>query len=159
LDFDTSGIEDTETVTTATLSLYGNADGSATEFVSQARVDDWGPTLATGDWVAGESLSGLTLVATYNTASGWSTSAYNDYTSDAAFPANVPKTSVLYLVVTSDRLAAGTAPTGDETIDNYPAEDTGTTRDPKLVVVTTAAAVDQYPPLVMAQPIGSEVII
>lgn len=112
-DFDTSSIGSSSTVTSATLSLYVWADNTTTDFVAQARIKDWGGTLGTEDWVAGGSLSGLTLVATLNT-SGFTTSAYNAFTSETAFLTNVSKTGTTYLIVHSDRLANNNQPSNNE---------------------------------------------
>lgn len=147
--FDTSAIPDGATVSSATVSLYGQSDSSSTDFTSQARLKDWGGTLTTADYVAGADLSSLTLLATHATSGGWSTSAYNDYTSDANFPSNVSKTGTTYIMFSSDRTSAGTSPSiaGSEFVDAYTADDSGTTRDPKLVVVDDTGT-DQEPSLV-----------
>jgi uncharacterized membrane protein len=139
LDFDTSSIDDAETVTSATLSLYGAVDESTTDFTLEARIYDWGPAVTTADWVSGASLGALTLVATYATSGGWSTAGYNTFT-DVAFAANVSLAGVTRLVVSSDRHRLGNSPgvAGREQVSFYMADDSGTSRDPKLVVVTTA---------------------
>lgn len=137
-DFDTSTV--VGTITSAILSWYGKTDSSTTDFVIQARLDDFGATVTTADWVSGANLGSFTLLATYATSGGWSTAAYNVFT-DVAFPANVNKTGSTRIMLSSDRHLAGTSPgvSGSEQVEGYMSEDAGTTRDPKLVVVSVAA--------------------
>jgi hypothetical protein len=144
LDFDTSSIPDTDTIDSAVLSLFGQSNESTTDFTIEARLKDWGGTLTTADWVAGASLGALTLLATYATSGGWSTVAYNDFTSDAAFVSNVSKTGVTYILLDSSRHAAGNTPTGLERVWCYSADQAGTTNDPKLVVNHSAAATSRH---------------
>lgn len=131
--FATATIPDADTVSAATLSLYGQADNSTTDFTLTAALHNWGDTLTTADWVAGASLSGLTTVAS-RSSSGWSTAAYNDFT-DVAFPANVDKTANTRLIVYSSRHSGNNTPSGDEHVFVWMADETGTTKDPKLTVV------------------------
>jgi hypothetical protein len=131
--FDTSSLGGAATVSSATLSLYGYSDQSNTDFTATAAIKDWGSSLDTSDWVAGANLSSLTTVATYNPASGWSTTGYNNF-ADVALPANINKTGTTYLILYSDRHAAGNTPTGYEYVNAYSADQSGTSQDPKLVV-------------------------
>lgn len=139
LSFDTSTIPDGDIITSVTLSLDGTGatDGSDTDFTINARIYNWGAGLTTADWIAGASLSGNTLVASRST-SGWSASGYNALTSEAAFLTAINKTGVTYLVISSSRHEAGTAPTGNEYVGFATAEASGTTHDPKLVVTHVA---------------------
>lgn len=139
--WDTSAIDDTDTIDSATLSLYGNFDNSTTDFVMEARAHTWsGSGLTTADWVAGADLSGKTLLATFNT-SGFSTSAYNDFTSDAAFVSNISKTGNTELLVCSKEQTDNSAPTTAEWVRVSTADVGGTTQDPKLVVFHTTTVV------------------
>jgi hypothetical protein len=138
--FDTSSIPDTDTVDSAVFSLDGNTDASTTDFTMEARASAWGATLTTADWVAGADLGALTLLASLSTASY--SAGYMDFTSDAAFPANVSKTGYTELLVCSSRHRVGTAPTGNEYVVVTMADTAGTTTDPKLVVVHSVAAVN-----------------
>ena len=138
IDPDTSAIPDGDDISSAVLSLYGNTDDSTTNFTVNARLRDWGTTLETADYVAGASLSALTLLATFATT-GFAVGAYNDFTSDAAFISNVSKTGETRIIITSSRHEAGTAPTDAENVQWDAAEVAGTTQDPKLVVVHAAA--------------------
>lgn len=136
-EFDTSAVGSGSTATSAILSLYANTDSSATDFVFEARAFDWGGVIGVEDFVAGDSLAGLTLLGTYSSASGWS--AYHAF-SDVAMSANVNSTGMTRLVVASDRMRLGNAPTGNEYVSCKAAETTGTTQDPKLVVTYSVSA-------------------
>lgn len=144
ISFDTSALTDSDTISNAALGLYGSGNFSTTDFTIEARVQDWGATLTAADWVAGADLSAKTRVATFAT-SGFSTSAYNDFTEDGTnFQSNVNKTGTTYLILVSDKLVSGTAPTGDEFVGVYSADTSGTTQDPKLVVTHAAASPTSY---------------
>jgi len=135
--FDTSSIPDGDTVSAAVLNLTSYQNFSTTDFTIEARLHDWGASLTTADWVAGASLSGKTLLAHRDTASGWTVDTAYDLTDDA-FAANVNKTGTTRLLLCSDHTTANTAPTGLEYVDAYSADQTGTTRDPKLTVTYAA---------------------
>ena len=137
LGFDTSAIGDTDTISAAVLNVTSNADVSTTDFDLQARLRDWGTTVTTADWVAGASLSGLTLLAHYATSGGFTAnSAYNFV--DDAMPANTSKTGTTRMLLCSSRTVSGTDPSGDEYVAIKSAETTGTTSDPKLTVTYSA---------------------
>jgi len=135
--FDTgTPIPDTDTIETATLSLYGNNDQSTTDFTLEARTHTWSANgLTTADWVAGASLSGKTLLATYATSGGWPTDAYTALVSEAAFLDAINKTGYTEMLLDSSRHVAGNTPTGSEYVCAYSTDQDGTTKDPKLVVV------------------------
>lgn len=138
LAFDTSPLGAGATITSAVLSLYGSENASATDFDVQARLLDWGTTVTTADWVAGASLSGLTLLGSFNT-SAYSLEAYNAF-SDTAMTANINKTGFTRMVIASSRLSNGDVPTGNEYVGFYLANEAGTTKDPKLVITYTTPA-------------------
>ena len=110
LTFDTSLIRH-GTITAVTLSIMDSLLPGAQAFTINARLDDWG-TLDSGDFAAPAGLSGMTLVATLATAARVPAS-YNDFT-DVALAANINKTGVTRLILSSSRHESGTAPTGDE---------------------------------------------
>lgn len=136
LSFNTSSILDTSTVTAATLSVWGAPDASVTDFTMEARLHDWGTAVETGDYVAGDSLSGKTLLATYSITS-WPLSQYNDLTSQGAFASNVSKTGSTRLLLCSNRTTNNNTPTSNEYVGFAAAETAGTSNDPKLVVTYT----------------------
>lgn len=153
IQFDTSSIPDNDTITAVELSLYVYQDSSTTDFTVNARLYDWGAALTSADWVAGASASGNTLAATLAT-SGATDDAYNAFTSEDAFKANINKTGTTYLVLTSSRFENGDVPTGDERLLFRSGSYTGTTYDPKLVVthssVPTGSIASSLQPLTSA---------
>ena len=138
LSFDTSAIG-TDAVSAAVLSVTSDiSDNSETDFAIEARLRDWGTTLTTADWVAGASLSGLTLLGSYPTASGFVPGTTYDL-SDTAMAANVNKTGSTRMLLDSSRHVAASAPATDH-VYIRPADYTGTTSDPKLTVTYAAGA-------------------
>jgi len=145
LDLDTS-VVGTDDVSAATLSLWLISDFSTTDFTVQARLYDWGAgAVASGDWVAGSALAGYTLLATRASSGIGATGAYKEFTSEAAFPANINKTGETRLILHSDRHSGANQPTNDEYMTFQDADYAGTTRDPKLVVVHAAAPAGHGP--------------
>ena len=144
LRFDTSSIGSGKTVTVATLSLYGQADFSDVEFIVEARQKSWaGAAVAVEDWTAGADLEDLTLLASYDTTSGWATNAYTALASESAFLTNVSLTANTDIMSSSSRLRVGNQPSATtELVNHYSADDAtgggGTGRDPKLYVEWTA---------------------
>lgn len=132
LEFDTSTIADSDRIDDATLAWDGAGDGSTTDFTAQARQHDWDGSLDTADWIAGADLSSKTLLATW-ASTGYSTS-YSNFTSEAGFPAAISTTVALEIVIVSNRLTAGTTPTGAEYVQMRSADTAGTSEDPKLTV-------------------------
>lgn len=141
LIFNTSGIPDTDTVSDVVLSLDGNLDNSATDFVATAASTSYdGGAVLTTDWVDGSTLSGQTTYATWN-SSGYSAN-YNAFTSaGAAFNSAINLTGNTVLMLYSDRHSAGTTPTGHEYVSFTDADAVGTTTDPKLDITHASSAV------------------
>jgi len=137
LGFDTSSIPDGDTVSAAVLRVTSYADSSTTDFDIQARLRDWGTTVTTADWVAGADLSGLTLLGSYATSSGFTANTGYDL-SDTAMAANVNKTGSTRMLLCSSRTTNNNAPTTPEYVGTYSSDYTGTTRDPKLTVTYAA---------------------
>lgn len=155
IGFDTSAIDDADVVSAAVLSLYCvGASNVATAFTCNARLTTWGAAVTTADWIAGASLSALTLVAHKAVTSSTSTVAYTAFVDDA-LAANINKTGATQLVLSSNRMEAGTAPTGGEYIRWYSADAAGTTNDPKLVVTHAAAASTKHDPMGMSGFFGA----
>lgn len=122
-------------VTSATLAAYVNVDDTGdSDFTVNARANDWGPAVATDDWITGASLSGNALRATFDTT-GLTTGAYQTFTSDSSFASNTA--SPVRLVLASSAQEANTTPTVDNKgyINFLAADNSGTTYDPKLTIV------------------------
>lgn len=145
LIFDTSAIADDQAVSDVVLSLDGNTDNSATDFDVIAAASSYnGGVVATTDWVDGSTLSGLTQLATWNTA-GYSAN-YNAFTSaGAVFNSAINLVGNTALILFSSRHANGDTPTGAELVTLNDADAAGTTTDPKLDIThdTAVAATGQ----------------
>jgi hypothetical protein len=151
LSFDTSGITDTDLVSSIVLDLWLVTDSSVTDFTLEARERDWGASLTTADWVSGASLGALTLMASIATSGIGATGAYKTLTSQAAFlTATNLKTGTVYLIVDSSRHVGNNTPTGDEFVILSSADNSGTTQDPKLTI--THAAPVAMPPFQVTTP-------
>lgn len=136
--FDTS-VVGSAPISSALLSFVAQG-GSTLNFTANARLFNWGPTLTVSDWVAGASLSAQTLLASRDlTVAGWKLESYNDFVSDANFVSNINTTGITYMVISSSRTEAGTAPgVGTfESVTAYTADQTGTAQDPRLIVTTS----------------------
>lgn len=147
VSFDTSAIPDTATVLSATLSLRlnGAAVGDTT-YTVQARLYDWGATLTTADYVAGASLSAKTLLATLPVAS-FVTTGLAPMTSETAFISNINLTGKTRIILCTDRMVAGTAPTTAEYANFWNTNGAGYV--PTLTVTYTGATVDNVVKLVV----------
>jgi len=137
VDFDTSALSG-QVVSSVTLAVYVFIDSSTTDFTIEARLLSGYTSPITGNWVAGASLGGNSLMATFNT-SGISGAGYYSFTSEAGFPAGVNLTGSTVLLLSSDRHRLGTTPTGNEFI--YPRTLTAG-QEPKLTVVHANPAPD-----------------
>lgn len=137
LSFDTSTITGA-TVSSAVLDLYGQSDSSATDFVMRARLFAFG-TLAVGDFTTPANMPSQTLLCHWDTASGWSTAAYNTFVDDA-FAANVVQGGNTQMGIYSSRHQSSTAPASgtNEYVGIEPTEASGTSKDPKITVTWTA---------------------
>jgi len=132
--FDTSSIPDNATIISATLSLYGVTDNSVTDFLITVQngqatyptdplaVTDYNKSYYSGD---GGSL----------TTEGFNTVGYNNITLNSTGIGWINLTGTTKLCLRSSRDIAGTTPTGNEYVIVNDAHNTGTTKDPKLVVV------------------------
>lgn len=130
------------TVSSAALSLYGEFDGSTTNFtVNARRLDYTAGGLTTADWKAGADLSALPLLASFVIGGGgWSTAGYNALTSEAAFLTNINTSGTTGIILSSSRHEGNNAPgaSTSERVTAYAGNQSGTTNDPRLVVEATA---------------------
>jgi hypothetical protein len=107
LEFDTSILAG-KTIVSATLEGYVNQKFADASYTVQARLRDFGATLATTDWVAGASLSALTSLATLTSAAA-TTTAWNAFT-DVAMVANINTAGSTRMLLCSSRTVSGTSP-------------------------------------------------
>lgn len=110
--FDTSSIPDTATITAAVLHGRGIGVTDGTAWIMEARLHDWGTTVTTADYVPGADLAAKTLLATRAVSAGWSTTAYNAFTSATGMLGAINKTGFTRMVLTMDGLRSTVAPTG-----------------------------------------------
>lgn len=125
--------------TQATISLYGLYDLSTTNFTAEIRTNPWGGSLTTADWVAGGDLSGLTLLASFD-VTGFSTSGYNAFTSEAAILTAVDLHGSLEVIAHSSRHRISNDPSGAEMVWVVQADASGTSQDPKIDIESEEAA-------------------
>ena len=142
--WDTSAIDDADTVSAAVVDLWLLTDLSTTDHTQELRLHDWGATLTSADFVAGADLGSKTLLASIATSGIGATGAYKTFT-DVAMPANVNKTGFTRVVLCTDRMRNADVPTGNERMDWSMADTSGTTNDPKLTVTHAAAAAATNP--------------
>jgi hypothetical protein len=143
VSFNTSAIPDTDTISSAVLTLSALnrfAVGGPASYDIEARLDNFGATVDPADFVPGASLSGLTLLAHHTaTSSTWTTNTAYDFVADA-LAANVNKTGSTQMLLSIDRTRTGTMTAGGtvnayETLEAYSADAAGTTYDPKLTII------------------------
>lgn len=139
--FATQDIPDGDTITSATVSLYGTLKTMETEQDLEVRAFDWGTTLETTEYRTPSQLGALTLLATFDTT-GYSTSAYNDFTSESAVTSWVNKTgdSRAFVCLEGNRTSSPPTAAYSDWVKCSSADETGTTQDPKLVVVHSSGA-------------------
>ena len=140
--FDTSSIPDGDTISSATLSLFGTA--KVDDLTSTPDIDIYtatpasNTTLAASDQAQYGTTSQTGSPITY---ANFSTTAYNDFAFNATGISSISKTGVSKFAARNANYdVAATPPTwtalevGSQ-LDGYYADQAGTTNDPKLVVV------------------------
>lgn len=139
ISFDTSSLPDSDSVSAAVLTLWLDTPDIDTAWTLQARTYDWGASVTTADWRGGAAFSALTLLATIS-AGSISPDAANDLTENGTnLQSAINKTGTTYMVLGNSNYAANSAPTGNEYVSIYSADNTGTTNDPKLVITHSAS--------------------
>lgn len=138
--FDTSAITDTDIVSSATFSVYGTNKLDITGLAPVATVVSNAQTLNTVLATTDYNDLGTTGYATVSYAS-YSTSAYNDFSLDANGLAQLSLTGFSKFGLRTDKDIGSSQPGGNLTSQfyAYAADQTGTTNDPKLVIVHAAA--------------------
>ncbi len=142
---DTSSIPDTDTISSATFSLFGNDKAAPDSNLPTANIYTFAPA-ADGLFVAGDYDSfGSTAQATAITYASWSTSAYNDFTFNGTGISNISKVGISKFGMREATYDVPNTPPnwssgGDTYLIGKSADTGGTTEDPKLVVESSAAA-------------------
>lgn len=144
--FDTSAIADTDTIDSATFSVWNNKDASNSvtgdnyswNIYGQSQASD--TTLAVADYDTYDTTEFSTAKNTATFVAG--ATGYYNYTLNASGLAAISKTSYskFALINTNDYRLGNTAPTQPQNLYVFFSESAGTTNDPKLVVVHSAAA-------------------
>lgn len=143
--FDTSAITDTDTIDSATFSLYGQSKGDSKGITPDINVYASTPAsdnaLVDGDYLQ----TGSTAFSSAITYANQTTGAYNDFALNASGLAAVSTTGISKFASRNANYdVANSAPTNNtlttSQFDVYNADQTGTTNDPKLVVEHTAAS-------------------
>lgn len=141
ISFDTSSLPDSDTISAAELTLWLDTPDVDRAWTLQARTYNWGASVTTADWRGGAAFAALTLLATIS-AGSISPDAANTLTENGTnLQSAVSKTGTTYMVLGNSNYAANSAPTGNEYVGIYSADNTGTTNDPKLVVTHAASSV------------------
>lgn len=139
ISFDTSSLPDSDTISAAELTLWLDTPDVDRAWTLQARTYNWGASVTTADWRGGAAFAALTLLATIS-AGSISPDAANTLTENGTnLQSAVSKTGTTYMVLGNSNYAANSAPTGNEYVGIYSADNTGTTKDPKLVVTHASA--------------------
>lgn len=149
MSFDTSFLVPADVISAAAIELYVYWDATPTDFTLEARQNDYGATLETGDYVAGASLSGLTLLASIGT-SGIGIDAYKTLTeSGSSLRDALNRDGYTRMLLCSSRTRVGNDPSGDEYLDIRPSSMSGTSQDPKITVTHEIPASGLGPLLAM----------
>lgn len=132
--FDTGALPDNAVISAATLSLYGSADSSATNFAIHA-VDGGaiGSSMASADYYA--IYSSNTTCGSMNTAA-WSTAGYNDITLNAIGRNVISTTDYTKFALRSEEDMIVSQPAGLEYVDFFTAE-RGPGYKPRLIITYT----------------------
>ena len=140
--FDTSSISDNNLISSATFSIDGSGRSNfySQSVVIDRRVPATATALANDDYnIAG--WDGVEQASNRITVASWSITVYNDFTLNAAGLSNVNKTGVSWLGVRLSGDFDNSEPSWlsvtDASVTGNSADQTGTTQDPKLVIVHT----------------------
>lgn len=140
--FDTSALPDSDNISSATFSLFGNGskwDSSNLAISIVASSPASNTSVAAADFNNFNS----TKFASDLDITSWNTAAYNDFALNASGIAAISKTGITKFGTRLDADVSGVAPSWSSNVEDgvacYFANQTGTTNDPKLVVVHSAA--------------------
>lgn len=152
--FDTSAISDTDTVDSATMSLYLTTTSDAiNDAYSYTGVVTSTPASNTAVGTADFDQLGTVLQAPSLDHTGLTTAAYKDFTFNATGISNVSKTGVSKFGIREghDIENQSVAVSPDRVSGNYwsAADEAGTTQDPKLVVVHSVVVVKNISTLLL----------
>lgn len=137
--FDTSSIPDDAEILTAIPSFCASTTDPAKSWTLEARDFNWGPTITTADYRTASQWSALPLLAEMSLSAGLTVDTYYAMTGYGTNLVNaINKTGVTYFMLGASNYG-GIAPTNDDRVVFYSADETGTSKDPKLEVTTFEA--------------------
>ena len=142
--FDSSSIPDTDTISSATLSVYGaNVQNDA--FTLSVNIYSTNPASNVAIVETDHDTVGTTPFATAKAQSTLNNTNYNDFALNASGIAQVSKTGISKFGFAYVNVQENSEPTWSASAENYwghyHADEAGTTADPKLVVVHSLPAV------------------
>lgn len=159
--FDTSSIPDTDSISAATLSIYGLASDTIdaiNDASSYINVVSSSPASNTALTTADFDQFGTTVFSTSIDITSWSTTGYNDFALNASGIANITKTGVSKFCSREGHDIDNVDPGGSgglfSSAGGYYADQAGTTNDPKLVVTHAAAAATARIPTLLLMGVG-----
>lgn len=139
-NIDTSAIPDTDTISSATFSAHGSTieavqDDMSSSMILVSSTPASDTALANADFDQGgtTSFGGIAV-------SAWNTGAYNDIALNATGLAYISKTGYTNLCAKTELDRANTTPTSTAAcrVSSFFSDESGTSKDPKLVVVHSA---------------------
>jgi len=143
--FNTSSIPDSDPVTSATLSIYGSSkvDNFSQSVVVDRNIPSSNTSLANSDYNIG-NWDGVEQATNRITIASWDTAGYNDFTLNSTGKNNIDKTGNSWFGLRGSGDFDNSEPTHPGgaawmQAQGYHADESGTTKDPKLVVVHGAA--------------------
>ena len=137
--FNTSTLSSGAIISSAILSLKGNEKAEADSGASTQNIVSSSPASNTQLVVGDYDQVGATSFASKSYAA-FSTTAYNDYTLDSNGISNISLTGISKFAVRIYSDFANIAPTGNNYVGVWTADQPGTSEDPKLVVTYTVPA-------------------
>lgn len=143
LEFDTSVIGDDEDVDSVVFHIALSSRSVGTAHTGEARLVDFGAgPIDVDDWVPGDDLDTMALLATTPIPAGSGGLGSTELTSEAGFAAAINKAGPTRLLLVSSFLTDGTYPGGNQFWRIIPPENSGSggILRPRLEVVTVPAA-------------------
>lgn len=136
MNFDTSGIDDAETVDSVVFSMFVNTTSNTLEaFTGELFAYDFGGTADSTTFRTNVQLAALTKLATcVFPVQPAGEGAYAVFTSLPAFLTAITKTGVTRVLLATEKMRTATAPTTSETAILNLRATAGTDEDPKMVI-------------------------
>jgi len=145
--FDTSSLDDDVTIDSATLSIYGESKNDNLSITPNVNVVSANPASNTAIEASDYVDFGSTVFSTAIAYADISTSGYNDFALNASGLSNISKTGISkFGILNQNYDIDNSGPSwSSNVVSNFRvqmAETTGTSQDPKLVIVYTPSSVD-----------------